>query len=226
MTCGLPTALSVMVSVPVRNPFFVGAKISPIEQKMPTLGGIVIGGRVVQWLSTVKSPVATTLLTIQFPSPRLSKLMKNSAWVPTRRSLDETASGKKIWGVPPLPENGIVCCAIAALSVRFIVPKEALLSIGVNVSCTAQVLPGAIAPQLCVTVTVGSDELTEVNCSGALPQFFTFNVCEMEVFTKMEPKFTNEGLTQTDGAGFDRSTLAMKVCQNPTRGFGDLGGVD
>lgn len=96
MTCGLPAALSVMVSVPARKPAWLGAKITPMKQTPPKVGELTGGSGAVHWLSKEKSPVAVALLTIQFPLPSLMKLMRNSWRVPTRRSLTTNDGGKNI----------------------------------------------------------------------------------------------------------------------------------
>lgn len=105
------------------------------------------------------------------------------------------------------------------MSDKVIVPLVVVAVTGVKVSCTAQEAAGAMAPQLCETVTIGSDDVMEVNCSGALPQFVTFRDCDVEVFTNTAPKFIEVLLRQTEGAAVAKSSLLMKPCGIKLRGF-------
>jgi hypothetical protein len=57
-----------------------------------------------------------------------------------------------------------------------IIPLTTLSFVGVKVSVTEYVAPGARDPQLCVAVIVGTEDVIALKFSGALPQFVTLNV--------------------------------------------------
>jgi hypothetical protein len=100
-----------------------------------------------------------------------------------------------------------------------IVPLEVVVSTGVKVNCTAQEAAGAIAPQLWATVTTDSDEVMELNCRGALPQFVTFTDWDVELFASTAPKLMEVVFKQTEGAGVAKFSLLMNPCGGELRGL-------
>jgi len=114
-TCGLPAALSVMITEPVLLPAAAGVKVTLMVQLAPTAK---LAPQVLSW---AKSPVATMLVINKAAVPVLlmvtacGVLVVPKGWLEKVRLVaDKLTSGAG----RPLPASGIVCGEFAALSVR------------------------------------------------------------------------------------------------------------
>lgn len=71
---GLPLALSLMVSMPVRVPETIGVKVTPIMQVARDASGPPVEGQVLAVLSRAKSPLTVIELMLSGPSPLLVRV--------------------------------------------------------------------------------------------------------------------------------------------------------
>ena len=140
-------ALSVMVSVPVRGPPAVGAKVTEIVQAEPdaTLDP--------QLCVSAKSPDTEIEAMVSAAVPELVRVIACAALVePTvseanvRLELDSVIPGAR---ATPVPFNETVCGDPDALSVIRIVPVRAPAAVGAKVTNIVQFAPAArLDPQL------------------------------------------------------------------------------
>jgi hypothetical protein len=110
----------------------------------------------------------------------------------------------------PWPEKPMICGEIAALSFRVTVPTTVEVSVGEKVRETGQTIPGWIAPQVSLAVTVGAEETRLARFSAALPQLVRCTVSVIDVPTSTCPKFTVQVSRQTEGAATAMFNLATK----------------
>ena len=88
---------------------------------------------------------------------------------------------------------------------------SAALLPGEKLTWMVQVEPAATSAQSPVAATVGKEDVYDVRCSGALPQFVSVRDWEVVVSAGTRPKFTFQLLRQTEGAGVARFRLARKA---------------
>ena len=119
MTCGLPAALSVIVSNPVLLPAAVGVNVTLMAQ-------LAVGAKPVpQVLSSAKSPVTVMLVMVNAAVPELVRvivcgaLVDPSAWLVNVKLVDDRLT---TGAAAPVPERVTVCGLFAALSVMTTVP--------------------------------------------------------------------------------------------------------
>src|SRR5947209_2359186 len=146
MICGLPPALSVTDSVPVRAPEAVGVKVTLMVKFAPAAK---VAGSVGQALAPVlvaaKSPEAATEL-IVIAAVRVFVSVPS---IPTRRSSDLTFSvaagpvNPKSGAAVPFPLSVMICGLPPALSVSDSVPVRAPEAVGVKVTLMVQFAPAS-----------------------------------------------------------------------------------
>src|SRR5213082_95648 len=144
--CGLPPALSVTDSVPVRAPEVVGVKVTLIEQLAPAAK---VAGLVRQALAPVlvaaKSPEAAKELIVKAAVPVLvdvtviGALVVASSWLPKSRLVGANPTA----GAVPFPLSGNVCGLPSASSATDSVPVRAPEAVGVKVTLMVQLAPAA-----------------------------------------------------------------------------------
>lgn len=145
--CGLPVALSVIVSVPVLAPAAVGLKKTPMAQLAP-------GARVLpQVLSEPKSPgLAATLLIVNGVAALfVTVTLCGNPVVPTYWLENVIVEGDTPTMPLPLPASAIACGLPGASSTMFTAAFRAPIAAGVNVTLIEQLAPAArLEPQLFV----------------------------------------------------------------------------
>ena len=139
--CGLPLALSVTVSVPVRAPTAVGANVTLMMQFAPAgkVAGL-IGQALAPALVAAKSPEAAIELIVNGPTPVfvsftfIALLVVVSIWPP---------KGTLVWSNPtpgavadPVPVRLTFCGLETSLSVNARVADSAAPVLGVKVTLT------------------------------------------------------------------------------------------
>lgn len=145
--CGLPAALSVMESVPLRVPEAVGVKVTLMVQWAPAATDDP------QLFVCAKSPLAAMLVTLRVAPPVLESVTACAALVvPTVWLVNVRVEGETpATGTLPLPLRLTVCGLPGALSLTLSVPERIPAAVGVNVTLIEQLLPAATDdPQLFV----------------------------------------------------------------------------
>src|SRR5438874_240712 len=209
--CGLPPALSVTDSVPVRAPEVVGVKVTLIEQLAPAakVAGLV-GQALAPVLVAAKSPEARS------EERRVGKermlrsvtvndaLMVASSWLPKPRLVGANPTA----GAVPFPLSATVCGLPPALSVTESVAVRALEVVGVKVTLIEQLAPAAkvaglvrqaLAP---VLVAAKSPEAAkELIVKAAVPVLVSVTVIgALVVASSWLPKSRFVGANPTAGA--------------------------
>ena len=146
--CGLPLALSVMVSVPMRAPVAVGVNVTLIVQVFdPAVAGNVaglIGQADAPVLVSAKSPDAAMEMIVRGPVPVFVSVTVCGAlgvfsnWLPKVRVVG--ASPTAGVGFAPVPLNPKFCGLELSLSVSCNVAVSLPTIVGLNVTLTVQVL--------------------------------------------------------------------------------------
>ena len=142
--CGLPLALSEMVSAPVLVPVAVGVKVTEMVQLAPAL---TEPPQVLVW---VKSPLAAMLEMVREVWPVLVRVTVCALLlVPEFWGGKVSEVGDRLTSGPaPEPFRVTVCGLLGALSVNFSKALRLPAAEGVNVTLTAQVWAGTIvAPE-------------------------------------------------------------------------------
>jgi hypothetical protein len=135
--CGLPPALSVIISVPVRVPDVDGSKNTPIVQLM--LGGTLF----VQSLSVPKSTIlVVTLEIVKAAAPEfVTVTVCGSPDVPTYCAGKLMLGGDNVTDdCKPMPESGIVCGLLGALSATVTAAVLVPPAVGVKVTVMLQLV--------------------------------------------------------------------------------------
>jgi hypothetical protein len=162
--CGLVTALSVKVSVPVAAPSPVGVKATPTLQlplaAMPAPQVL---------LAMANGPLATMLLKLSAVLIRLVTVTERAAPVlPTARFPKLKLLGEKVTGATPLPLSAAIC--FPALSVIVTLPVALPAVVGENVTEIEQEEPEAIGAAVQLSVLLNGAEATIVETfSGPVP---------------------------------------------------------
>src|SRR5438874_1513180 len=144
--CGLPLALSVTNSVPVRILEAVGVKVTLIEQLAPAakVAGLV-GQALAPVLVAAKSPEAAQEAKVKAPRPVvwsvtvIDALGVASGWLPK-----SSLTGANPTAAPSLHDALPIFCGLPlALSVTDSVPVRILEAVGVKVTLIEQLAPAA-----------------------------------------------------------------------------------
>jgi len=150
--CGLPTALSLTVSVAFALFLPVGANVTLIAQLDPA--GMLFGQLLAWANSSPPGPVIATLLMVTVPVPVvdnvtvLGGLLVPEGWKP---KFSEAGESVTEW-VLPVPVSGTVCGVPAALSATDTAALSVPPVLGVNVTLIAHEVPPATGvPQLSVS---------------------------------------------------------------------------
>jgi hypothetical protein len=146
--CGLPPALSVIVTLPLRVPPTVGVKVTEIVH-VPAAA--IEAPQVLLWL---KSPLAAMLLIVSAADPVLvsvtvwAALLVFTNWLPKLRLVGEKDTAG---AVVPVPLRATVCGLPLALSVTVTLPLRKPDAVGLKVTEIVHVPAAAIeAPQVLV----------------------------------------------------------------------------
>jgi hypothetical protein len=145
IVCGLPAALSVIVSVPVESPEAVGTKVTLTVQDCPA------PTEVPQVLLSEKGLVASMCATVRVIAPPFvivtvwGALAVPTSWLEKERLVDDGVAPAS----PPWPVSLTVRGLPAELSVIVSVPVRVPATVGVNMTWMAHVPPaGATLVQL------------------------------------------------------------------------------
>jgi hypothetical protein len=154
--CGLPGALSEMLSVAEKVPAAVGVKMTLMVQLAP--GAIVTPlPQLLVWVnSDAFAPVLLIRLTVRLPPPEFvtvtgSVLVEPTCMVGKTNDVVERVTAELATAVPV---TVTVCGLPVALSVTFSVAENVPAAVGVKVTCALQEAPAAsgLPPQLLVCV--------------------------------------------------------------------------
>lgn len=149
--CGLPLALSVMVSDAARLPLAEGVKVTLMVQLAPAA---TLAPQVFVWAkSPLLAPVMATPVTVSVAFPELLSVMVCavlvllSSWAAKVRLVGERDAA----GPVPVPERLTLCGLPEASSVMVSVPVSAPPSVGVKLTLIVQeALAATLLPQLLV----------------------------------------------------------------------------
>jgi hypothetical protein len=146
---GLFVALLVMVSVPVREPAAVGAKVTPTAQVAPTA---MLAPQV---LVCAKSPEVATPATDAAAVPVFRTVSDCDALLPPTAVMPNVRLGGSIEsagpGAMPVPVRLTAVGPLGSLVEMVSVPVRVPDAVGVNVTFTAQLAPAAtLVPQVLV----------------------------------------------------------------------------
>src|SRR5256884_448838 len=144
MICGLPPALSVSDSVPVRAPEAVGVKVTLMVQVPPAakVAGLV-GQALAPVLVAAKSPEGANELIVKAAAPVfvsvtvIGALVVASSWLPKSRLVGANPTP----GAVPFPLSVMICGLPPALSVSDSVPVRAPEAVGVKDTLMARLTP-------------------------------------------------------------------------------------
>src|SRR5580704_4216745 len=142
--CGLPVALSVMTTVPVRAPTAVGVNTTLILQ---VAGGVRNASVVQPLLVTRQSPLSTTrsMVTGRFPVLVTTIVSARALVCPTAWSAKSSEAGVMVMVsdvATPVPDNEKLCGLADVLSVMVTVPERTPAAVGEKVTRTLQAPPG------------------------------------------------------------------------------------
>src|SRR5437016_6091171 len=186
MICGLPPALSVSDSVPVRAPEAVGVEVTLMVQVPPAakVAGLV-GQALAPVLVAAKSPEGANELIVKAAAPVfvsvtvIGALVVASSWLPKSRLVGANPTP----GAVLFPLGVMICGLPPALSVSDSVPVRAPEAVGVKVTLMVQFAPAAKVPALhdalpiSVLVAAKSPEAAnELIVKAAVPVFVSVTV--------------------------------------------------
>ena len=178
--CGLPAALSLIVTVPVRVPVTVGVNLTLILHLAFTASD---EGHVV---ASEKSPLMAMLLIFSDAVPPLVSVTVCAALVvpPLRKTKVKLLGESFAMGATPVPVRLTVCGLPVASSVTVIVPGLLPVAVGVNVTLMEHFAPAATeAPQVLVSA-YGALAAMLVMVSAAVPPLVSVTVrAALVVFT-------------------------------------------
>lgn len=156
MECGLPAALSVMVTAPVRVPVAVGVNVTLMVQ-LPLLAATELPQLLLCAKSPLFAPVTPmfVMLNVAFPVfvsvTDCDPLVVFSVWLANVRfGLETVTTGA---GAPaPVPPSAMDCGLPPALSVMVTDPVRVPVALGVNVTVIVQfpLFAATVLPQLFV----------------------------------------------------------------------------
>lgn len=219
--CGLPVALSLMLSVPVLLPLAAGANTIETEQLWPTLRALNTAAQV---LVCLKSPVTVIPVMSRVEVP-VFVIVTVCAW-----ETDETCVLGKVmlvgatvtavaW-VTPVPVTVSVCGLLAALSVIVNSSVTAPVDWGVKVTLMAQLPPaGATVPtQLFESVKSLLGASTSLIVSGAVPRLKTVTVWTvLATLTASLPKSSLAGDNMMAGELAELTSVTKALPATPAR---------
>lgn len=197
--CGLPTALSATLSVPVLVPTAVGVKVTLIVQE---LSAFRLAPQVVD--ETAKSPVVEMLMPVRATACLFESVNTLAGLVtPTFSVANVAAAGVSLACAPPVPERATVCGLLGELSVRVRVPVRDPTWVGVKVTLMMQFFPAAnVLPQGFVLVARAKSPLVEMllMLSVVLPVLVSVTDLAGLVAPKTTvPQVSDAGVTVTVG---------------------------
>jgi hypothetical protein len=147
---GLPAALSKMFSVAVREPVVVGEKVTLMVQLAPAF---TLDPHVFVSAKSLESPGNSKLVISNVPLPLLVKLMVCAVPIVEiscagkMRLVGERVTAGAVT-TSPIPVSATVCGLAGALSVKASRALRVPPAVGVNVTATVQLAPGArLVPQ-------------------------------------------------------------------------------
>ena len=147
--CGLPLALSLMLSEAVSLPLAVGVNVTLIVQLAPAASELP---QVLVWAKALAlAPVIATLVMLNVAVPLFVRVTVEAALlVPTAWLLKETLVGERLTaGAVPVPERLTVCGLPLALSVMLTEAARLPVAVGVKVTLMPQFAPApTVLPQL------------------------------------------------------------------------------
>jgi hypothetical protein len=194
---GLPGALSVIVTVPDRDPDAVGAKVTLIVQEAPAATDVP------QVFVCAKSPEATMPEMASGPVPVLESVTDWAAEVvPTAWEANVSEAAERLTpGTVPVPERATVRGLPVALSVIVTAPVRPPAAVGVNVTLMVQEAPAASeVPQAFVCAKSPVATMPEI-ASGAVPVLESVTVWAAEVVpTSCPVKVSDVGESAAVGA--------------------------
>jgi hypothetical protein len=171
--CGLPEALSVTVTEPVRVPTAVGVKVTLIVQRAPAPSVVP---QVFVWAKLpvlVIAEIASGALPVFESVVVWARLVVPTNWPPNARLAGESIA----IGAVPVPVSETVCGLPEALSVTVTEPDRVPMVAGVKVTLIVQVAPTAsVVPQLFVSAKSPVIVIPEM-VNGAVPVFESVALC-------------------------------------------------
>ena len=226
--CGLPAALSLIVTLAPRLPLADGVKVTLIVQLAPAASVLGLMGQV---LVCAKSPAfvpATVMLVIVraavplFVSVTdLAALVVPTFWAPKLRlvGFSVTAGAETV----PVPESATLCGLPAALSLIVTLALRLPVAVGENVTLSVQVAPAASVLGLSgqVFVCAKSPALAPLTpmlliVNAAVPLLVSVtDFAALVVPTSWLPKLSDVGLSVTPGAGVTPVPLSATLCGLP-----------
>ena len=222
--CGLPAALSVMLTRPLTVPILVAVNTTPIWQLLPGASELAQSGGVAVGLTVVRlNGVATAmLLRMRLAKPVLVMVMNWLALVVLRVCAPKVSAAGAM-AMPgtalaePVPVRAMVCGEPGALLTTLMLPLRAATVSGVKVMLMAQVPPALIGGVAIGQVLVNPKSpllvmLLMVRLAVPLLVSVT-TVAGLVVLTVRLPKFTVDGARVTAG---DATAVTVSIALLPT----------
>ncbi len=182
--CGLPGALSAMVSAAKRVPDALGVKMTLMVQLSPAATDEQL---FVCEKSAALVPVIVMFVTVKGPAPLLVRVTGDAELgVPTGALGKLRLVGLRLtagWRIP-VPLSGTACGLFGALSVMLIAATRAPAAVGVNDTIIVQggapptIVPAQVFPAMAKSPLFAPVSATLVMVSAALPVLVRLTVCE------------------------------------------------
>src|SRR5437667_178069 len=224
MICGLPPALSVTDSVPVRAPEAVGVKVTLMVQFAPAgkVAGLV-GQALAPVLVAAKSPEAANELIVKAAVPVfvsvtvIGALVVASGWLPKPRLVGANPTP----GAVPFPLSVMICGLPPAVSARDRVQLHPADAVGLKVTLMVQFAPthkvawlAAPAPAPLLLSLHDALPIYELIVKAAVPVFVSVTVIAvLVVASSWLPKPRLVGANPTAGAV--PFPLSVMICGLP-----------
>src|SRR5437870_757072 len=222
MICGLPPALSVSDSVPVRAPEAVGVKVTLMVQFAPAgkVAGLV-GQALAPVLVAAKSLEAANELIVKAAAPVfvsvtvIGALVVASSWLPKSRLVGANPTP----GAVPFPLSVMICGLPPASSASDSVPVRAPEAVGVKVTLMVQFPPAAKVAELyghalhdALPISKSLEAANELIVKAAAPVFVSVTVIgALVVASSWLPKSRPVGANPTPGE-FEPVPLRLTFC--------------
>jgi hypothetical protein len=226
--CGLSTALSVIVKVPLLALVPVGVKVTPIVQRAPNAspGGppsFVIaqvppetanGPLAAKFEKKMADPFVLVFFTVTF----IAALVVPCVVGGNIKLAGVTVT--VVCGTSVVPFNGTFCGLFAALSAIVKVPLLGLVPVGVNVTAIVQLIPsgsGSASVEQVPPVTANGPSPVEIFENETVPPpvlvFFTVTLIgELAVFSSVAGNVKLPGVTCTAICGTSVVPLSVTLC--------------
>lgn len=199
--CGLPVALSVMLTEAVRVPVAVGVKVTLIVQLVATASEpphVFVCAKSPLFVPVMAMPaIVNGAVPVLHRLTICAPLVPPTIWPPKLRLAPPSAT----IGAMPVPVSDTICGLPAALSLMVTAPLRIPLSAGVKVTLTVQLAPiPTLVPQLLVCAK-SPDAAMLATVSAASPVFVNMNcLALLVVFTSWLGKAMEETDRLTNGA--------------------------